>query len=118
MKQCETCLYREYKDDLICCNVNHLHFAFREMLKSLPLIGKDIHDYECKAYEMDRFLEIKEKMKNKDFKKAIYQGFNSHDCEAYWKCPTCGRVFGSWSVDFVDGHLTKCPFCGEDLDAR
>lgn len=79
MKQCETCLYREYKDYLICCNANHLHFAFREMLKSLPLIGKDIHDYECKAYEMDRFLEIKEKMKNKDFKKAIYQGFNSHE---------------------------------------
>lgn len=56
MKQCRTCLDREYKDDLVCCQCNHLSFAFRELLKGFPLIGKYISDYECKGYEMDKTL--------------------------------------------------------------
>lgn len=56
MKQCRTCLDREYKEDLTCCQCNHIAFAFRELLKSLPMIGKYIPDYECKGYEMDKTL--------------------------------------------------------------
>lgn len=54
MKQCRTCLDREYKDDLMCCQCNHISFAFRELLKSIPIIGKYVPDYECKGYEMDK----------------------------------------------------------------
>lgn len=26
----------------------------------------------------------------------IYIGYNSHDCEAMYKCPQCGEVHGDW----------------------
>lgn len=50
MKQCETCLHREYKDKLIGCSVTTLFHAIRELLKQLPLFGKDFQDYECSLY--------------------------------------------------------------------
>lgn len=53
MKQCETCLMRECKDDLICCQSANLGFEFRKLLKSIPLIGEIVPDYECKAYEYE-----------------------------------------------------------------
>ena len=51
MKQCETCFYRESKDCIISCQCAHIAFAHREILKSIPLIGKLIPDYECEMYE-------------------------------------------------------------------
>ncbi len=56
MKKCNTCMNREYKDDLVCCAANELHFAWTEFLRSLPLFGKYIEKYKCKAYEMDKSL--------------------------------------------------------------
>jgi len=56
MKQCKTCLDREHKDELICCQANHLSFVFRELLRSIPLIGRHIPKYECKGYERDNTL--------------------------------------------------------------
>lgn len=50
MKQCETCLHREYKDKLLGCSVTSLFHAIRELLKQLPLFGKDFQDYECSNY--------------------------------------------------------------------
>lgn len=52
-------------------------------------------------------------------KSAIYKGYCSHDCEAWYECPVCHKVFGSWSVY----HQTKnengtnkyCPYCKEEL---
>lgn len=53
MKQCETCLLRDFKDELLCCQANHLRFACRELLQTIPLIGKHIEDHKCTYYEMD-----------------------------------------------------------------
>ena len=38
----------------MCCQGNHLGLAFRELLKSIPFFGKNVSDYECKAYELDK----------------------------------------------------------------
>lgn len=50
MKQCETCINREYKDKLLCCSLGRLGFAVREAFKSIPIVGEDIPDFECHAY--------------------------------------------------------------------
>ena len=39
---------------------------------------------------------------------AIYQSYNSHDCEAFYKCPLCNRTFGSWSYS---EQKQECPWC-------
>ena len=51
MKECETCINREYKDDLICCQANHLDLAIQELKKAIPFFGRFVPDYECQAYE-------------------------------------------------------------------
>lgn len=43
---------------------------------------------------------------------AIYLGFSQHDCEAHYKCPLCGKGFGSWSIDMKN---VRCPNCKEEL---
>lgn len=54
--------------------------------------------------------------------KAIYMGFCSHDCEAHYRCPVCGKGFGSWSIwcqrDKLNENGTNkyCPHCKEELD--
>ena len=54
MRDCETCLMREYNDDLICCAVNKLHYEFVNLLKQIPIFGESIKEYHCQAYEMDK----------------------------------------------------------------
>lgn len=50
MEQCKTCLFREPTGVLICCHCARLSFAVRELVKSIPLIGEYIPDYECENY--------------------------------------------------------------------
>ena len=54
--------------------------------------------------------------------KAVYKSFNSHDCEAYYKCPLCNKTFGSWSLpagyDSKDKGTASCPCCGTELRFR
>jgi predicted SprT family Zn-dependent metalloprotease len=45
-------------------------------------------------------------------------GFNSHDCETRYRCPECGKEYGSW--DFFNKHMLpktvfKCEDCGTQL---
>lgn len=47
MKQCEFCLNKEYKEKLMCCQFAELGNAVTELLKQLPLFGKDVQDFEC-----------------------------------------------------------------------
>jgi hypothetical protein len=50
VRECKTCIYREYKDKLVCCAANHVGEAFRDLLRSaIPRVPA----YECKAYEPD-----------------------------------------------------------------
>lgn len=47
-----------------------------------------------------------------------YMGFNSHDCEARYKCPYCGYPFGDWALfhqDEKDGTKDYCPKCGKEF---
>lgn len=54
-EQCKTCLNREYREELLCCQYNQLCFEIREMLKLLPFVVNEIRDYECGSYlSMDR----------------------------------------------------------------
>lgn len=45
---------------------------------------------------------------------AIYEGFNSHDCETWYKCPVCDKKFGSWSLP-SGAKIANCPYCGTEL---
>lgn len=50
--------------------------------------------------------------------RAIYLGFSSHDCEARYKCPVCGTLFGSWSIhreENENGTKKCCPDCKTEL---
>lgn len=45
-------------------------------------------------------------------------GFNSHDCEARYKCPYCGYPFGDWDLHWQpekNGTKDYCPKCGEEF---
>jgi uncharacterized Zn-finger protein len=50
-------------------------------------------------------------------KRAIYQSYNPHDCEAFYKCPYCDKVFGSWSIFHQKSNReeTHCPYCDKPL---
>ena len=54
MKQCKTCINREYKDSLICCSVAELNHAFNELFRDLPLFGKFVKRHECGSYMEDK----------------------------------------------------------------
>lgn len=51
--------------------------------------------------------------------RAIYQSYNSHDCEAWYKCPVCNELFSSWSVYHQskneNGTNEYCPKCKKEL---
>lgn len=59
-------------------------------------------------------------MTNENKKRAMCVGFCSHDCESHYKCPECGKIFGSWSVfgqkKNENGTNKYCPFCKVELD--
>ena len=52
--------------------------------------------------------------------KAIFQSFNSHDCEAYYRCSACKKLFGSWMVFLQpqneNGTNEYCPHCETELE--
>jgi len=53
MKQCESCLFRDYKDKLVGCAVHTLHFEWTKILKCIPFFGVEVKDYECPQYLTD-----------------------------------------------------------------
>ena len=54
MKQCETCIDKNFKEQTLACQVHHLRSAWRTVWQSLPLLGKFIPDYECEDYEEEQ----------------------------------------------------------------
>lgn len=50
MKQCETCEFKHFKDEIIGCQAAHLKHEWTELKKQLPFIGKYVKDYECPDY--------------------------------------------------------------------
>lgn len=51
MKQCETCIHRDFKEFLAMCDANAAAYHWHEFLKSLPIIGKYVKEYKCAAYK-------------------------------------------------------------------
>lgn len=49
--------------------------------------------------------------------KAIYESYNSHDCEAFYRCPLCKKVFGDWHLKYTDEtkKFIYCPHCNAEL---
>ena len=55
----------------------------------------------------------------KEKPRAEYLSYCSHDCEAHYRCPVCGRSFGSWGTSFyIENHkeCCKCPVCDAELE--
>lgn len=51
---------------------------------------------------------------NKVTRWLIYIGFNSHDDEAHYKCPYCGKHYSSWGLfhkGIKEGDEFKCTDC-------
>ena len=52
-------------------------------------------------------------------RKPIYQSYNSHDSETFYKCPWCNKTFGDWSLfnqtDRPDVTKPYCPWCHKPL---
>jgi uncharacterized C2H2 Zn-finger protein len=52
--------------------------------------------------------------------KAIWHSFNSHDCETYYRCPVCNKLFGDWLIFLQEpnenGTKDYCPHCKTELE--
>ena len=53
MKQCETCEFKEFKEEILSCEVCNLAYEWTELKKLLPFIGKHVKDYECPHYLLE-----------------------------------------------------------------
>lgn len=71
MKQCETCFWREHKNELFCCAVSHVREAFREFLRGVPFFRARLQEYECQAYEPDPGLFINKTLHLPDEKEDV-----------------------------------------------
>ena len=47
------CVYEKHHKDLMCCGVHILNYRFRELYKSLPIIGDWFENYHCPDFEID-----------------------------------------------------------------
>lgn len=91
-----------------------------EAIKVLKETGFYTNEELQKMYDeqvkIDRLTEANDPTEkvilNKELPKAIYQSFNSHDCETYYRCPLCDKVFGSWSYSYKD---QECPICNKKI---
>ena len=112
---CDRCEKTEFCDELSQPNMDYNMVKFGTDVRVVA--EGDVCD-DC----YKDFLEIAENFfdkvnrenegKPKKKPDAIYLGFSQHDCEAWYKCPLCGRSFGSWSINMKD---VRCPDCKEEL---
>lgn len=52
--------------------------------------------------------------------RAIDESYCNHDCEAWYRCPICNEVFGSWTIFHQEknenGTKEYCPYCKTELE--
>ena len=52
--------------------------------------------------------------------KAIWYSFNSHDCETWYRCQVCNKLFGDWIIFHQEpnenGTKDYCPHCKTELE--
>lgn len=48
MKQCENCIYKKHKEELLCCQIAKNENKINKIYQAIPVLGKYIDDYECK----------------------------------------------------------------------
>lgn len=59
MNECETCLFRECKNELICCAANEVAATLWALRKAIPWLGDLFSDYRCQGYEPEIVKEVK-----------------------------------------------------------
>lgn len=105
MKQCRTCMNREFKDKLTCCAVADLFHAFREILKCIPFFGKDFKTYECGSYMADNKLTGFPDTMPPMCRCHLEAMYEPH---GFYVCPTCGN-------DTIAALDERCKECGQPL---
>jgi hypothetical protein len=48
------CEYEKYHNDLLCCSVHILNHSFREITRTIPILGDWIDEYHCPDYKPHR----------------------------------------------------------------
>lgn len=81
------------------------------------------HDMDKALLEMEREME-QQKRQGQQIKpvdesalQMKYVGYSPHDCESWYKCPKCGKEYGSWKFyhsGLKGGDVFSCR-CGAKL---
>ena len=96
-------------DTFKCLRTVHLELL-RTM--SIEVLIEEFADYAFSEYQKKM-----EELKNQA-KEMIYVGYDSHSCESWYKCPNCGKKFGSWehhNKGRKGGDTFFCEGCGTKL---
>lgn len=52
-KQCESCIYNPFRQELTCCALAELRWSWRELLRSIQVIRKNVEPYRCGWHQED-----------------------------------------------------------------
>lgn len=94
---------------VVCDPQKETSYCTLSLRKDIVVIG-NIHDSPELINEKE---EVKEKPK-----RPIYRSFSSHDCEAHYECPYCGKMFSDYSIVKLmkEGkNFYYCPRCKSEL---
>lgn len=113
---CDRCGKTECFDDHEFENVYHEEVIFGDAYKTVKRGNVCKECYKAFREIAENFFdEVNKENEGKPKKKpkAEYIGFSSHDCESHYRCPECGKSFGSWSL--IRMKETRCPHCNVEL---
>lgn len=83
-----------------------------DLVEAIEIVKGGVSDTDSEIKESK--CETSKTETAKETPKAIYEGFSSHDCETWYKCPVCNKKFGSWSLPSGE-KIANCPCCGAEL---
>ena len=80
-------------------------------------IGNSVGNIElCETCMTDFTIWLNKFQRSDKPLEMIDNGYSSHDCESHYKCPICGKDYGSWSLMHVEKEF-ECS-CGQKLIVR
>lgn len=89
--------------------------------KNIILCSKCLKKLQLMRKEVDRRFLKGEELKFTPPEEPQHMpvvGFNSHDCESWYRCPECGKEYGSWGFfhrKMLPNTVFKCEDCGTQL---
>lgn len=106
---CMKCEWEDAQDKLVMCKANKLHFAFRELSMSLPIVGGLFAPYKCKGFEIPfEALNIR----------SMEQEGNMIE-KIVIKCNSCGKEQNIVERKGMCVHVRQnCCKCGNSLDLK